>query len=230
MAKLSLICEICGSKFERVLCPSQIARGEGKYCSTYCRSEAQKQRGNVARVCEVCKKPFRVWKSQTDGENGKYCSWKCYSAARRDRITLKCDVCGKEFETVASAISLRGRKHCSKDCKRIAQTGPHCYMWKGGKSFEPYCVAFSRKLKEEVRDAFGRKCFLCGVPENGKKLHVHHVDYDKSQGCKGKRWGLIPLCNSCHAKTNVHRSLYFNMLRDYWIYNYIDFIEKMAKI
>jgi hypothetical protein len=103
-------------------------------------------------------------------------------------------------------------------------------MWKGGKSFEPYCVAFSKKVKEEVRNAFDRKCFLCGAPENGKKLHVHHVDYDKSQGCKGKKWGLVPLCHSCHAKTNNHRYLYFNMLRDYWINTHIDFIAHLSGI
>ena len=196
MAKLSLVCEVCGSKFEKVLCPSQRARGEGKYCSVSCRTEAQRRRGNITRTCVICNKQFLVWRSQTDGENGKYCSWECYSTARRDRVILKCDICGKDFETTKSAIRLRGRKHCSRECARVAVSGPNCYMWNGGKSFEPYCVAFSRKLKEETRDSFGRKCFLCGVSENGEKLHVHHIDYNKLQGCKGKKWALVPLCHS----------------------------------
>jgi hypothetical protein len=92
-------------------------------------------------------------------------------------------------------------------------------QWKGGVSFEPYCHKFTKELKEEVRSEFGRKCFLCDVPENGSKLHVHHADYNKGQGC-GQRWCLVPLCRSCHAKTNHHRHYYFNLLSNYWIFKY----------
>lgn len=104
-----------------------------------------------------------------------------------------------------------------------ATAGDKNPRWLGGKSFEPYCAAFTKKIKEEVRNAFERKCFLCGIPENGKRLDVHHVDYNKSQGCAGLRWSLIPLCHSCHRKTTVHRFHYYTMLRDYWIYAHMDF-------
>lgn len=97
--------------------------------------------------------------------------------------------------------------------------------WKGGRSYEPYCPAFTEKLKEIVRAEFGRKCFLCAKPEdqNGRKLAVHHVDYQKSQGCAGQKWSLIPLCNSCHSKTGRNRSYWFCLLRDYWLNKYLEF-------
>jgi hypothetical protein len=35
-----------------------------------------------------------------------------------------------------------------------------------------------------------------------KKLHVHHIDYNKMQGCSNHTWKLVPLCTSCHGKTS----------------------------
>ena len=37
------------------------------------------------------------------------------------------------------------------------------------------------------------------------KLDVHHIDYNKGQGCSEHEWRLIPLCRSCHIKTNHDR-------------------------
>lgn len=94
-----------------------------------------------------------------------------------------------------------------------------CPTWKGGKSFEPYCPAFNHSKKEEVRERFNRTCFVCGEQENGRKLHVHHVDYNKLQGCKGKQWALLPLCLRCHTRTTNSRHHYFNLLINYWSMN-----------
>jgi len=106
---------------------------------------------------------------------------------------------------------------------RAANKGSKCYNWKGGKSFEPYCPAFNMAIKERVRDAFGRRCYLCGIEETRERHHAHHVDYNKSQGCNGRQWGLVPLCRSCHSKTQHNRWHWFALLRDYWIYEYLDF-------
>ena len=92
--------------------------------------------------------------------------------------------------------------------------------WKGGIAFGKYCPKFNKKLKEEVREKFGRKCYLCPKTEkeNGKKLDVHHCDYNKGQGC-GQKWSLIPLCHKCHIKTNFNRWYWFNLLSNYWALN-----------
>lgn len=90
---------------------------------------------------------------------------------------------------------------------------PH---WKGGKSFEPYCPKFTKQLKEEIRTAFNHHCFLCPAEQNGKKLDIHHIDYDKNDLCNGKKWPLLPFCHSCHMKTNFNRWYWFNLLLNYW--------------
>jgi len=91
--------------------------------------------------------------------------------------------------------------------------------WKGGLSFQPYCPKFNNQLKEEIRATFNYKCFLCGSPQNGRRLCIHHVDYDKNDLCNGKKWPLIPLCQKCHPKTNHNRWYWFNLLMNYWAMN-----------
>lgn len=98
----------------------------------------------------------------------------------------------------------------SKIGKYVGANSP---TWKGGVSFEPYCHKFTLSLKEKVRNEYGRKCFLCGKTEkaNGRKLDVHHFLYDKMEGCNGNGFKLVPLCRSCHAKTNYNREYFQNM-------------------
>jgi len=123
---------------------------------------------------------------------------------------------------------MSGANNCmSRPEVRAKVSGEKCWLWKGGISFEPYCPKFTERLKESIREEFGRKCFICGLPEskNGERLSVHHCDYQKSQGCNGQRWSLIPLCHNCHTKTSRMKWFYFSMLRDYWIYEYIDFFN-----
>ena len=101
---------------------------------------------------------------------------------------------------------LKSKEHNQKNSD--AQKGNKNHNWKGGISYLPYCPKFNKKLKEEVRNKFGRKCFLCNKTElenNGKNMCVHHIDYDKEQGCNGKTFELVPLCRSCHSKTNGER-------------------------
>lgn len=106
----------------------------------------------------------------------------------------------------------------SKAKIREANSGENSPMWRGGLSYKPYCPKFNKELKENIRNQFDRRCFLCGAEENGQCLHVHHVDYNKWQGC-GQKWSLIPLCPRCHSKTSRHRHHYFNLLSNYWAMN-----------
>jgi len=90
-----------------------------------------------------------------------------------------------------------------------AKRGERNPAWLGGVSFEPYCVKFNKEFKERVREFFGRQCVECGAPENGVRLCVHHVNFRKDSCCaEGVVPLFVPLCPSCHAKTNYNR--------DYW--------------
>lgn len=98
-------------------------------------------------------------------------------------------------------------KRKMSEAKKGLLMGKRNGMWKGGVSFEPYCPKFNNTFKEKIRDKFNRKCFLCGIPENGRRLSVHHVKYNKNCGCDNDlKCDYVPLCASCHGKTNHNRS------------------------
>ena len=210
--KVKVLCQQCGKELS--VYPWRVKRGV-KYCSFECRHEAEKDR--VIRVCKQCGKEFWTWPSaiRKGSGSGTYCSFECVKASKPSRVNKTCPTCGKLISLTPRDIK-GGKRFCSQSCaNRLENNG----RWLGGKSFEPYCYKFNNELKEYVRDKFDRRCFVCGTPENGRKLSVHHVDYNKLQGCKGKTWVLIPLCNSCHNKTNHNRWQWFNLLINYWALN-----------
>jgi len=71
-----------------------------------------------------------------------------------------------------------------------------------------YCEKFNREFKERVRAYWGYKCVGCETLQNEKGLHVHHVHYDKKMCCNGSPHDVVPLCNSCHSKTNTNRDFW----------------------
>jgi len=80
-----------------------------------------------------------------------------------------------------------------------------------------YCWKWTEEVRENTRNKYDRKCFLCGkseeeqmneMKEQGKRqfrLSIHHIDSDKEQGCNGKSWKLVPLCIHCHGKVHGHK-------------------------
>jgi len=102
---------------------------------------------------------------------------------------------------------MRGYKNPAKRPEvRLKLSGENHHNWKGGITDKPYCEKWTEELREEVRDKYDRKCYLCGkdekdnITKKGKqwKLSVHHIDEDKGQGCDGKPWKLVPLCLHHH--------------------------------
>jgi 5-methylcytosine-specific restriction endonuclease McrA len=72
--------------------------------------------------------------------------------------------------------------------------------WKGGISNGPYAFSFNGDLKRQIKAKFNHKCAICDG--SSKKLAVHHIDYDKKNSSINN---LVPLCFSCHSKTNYRR-------------------------
>lgn len=91
--------------------------------------------------------------------------------------------------------------------KSIGERNPN---WQGGKSFEPYSPDFNKRTKETLRVFYGNVCFLCNKVQNGQKLDVHHINYDK-QNCNFEN--LVPLCHSCNSKVNFNRNFWTKELR-----------------
>ena len=71
-------------------------------------------------------------------------------------------------------------------------------------------MRFNESYKNYIRNLFGNECFLCGMTSetNDAALSVHHVNYNKKCGCDDSKCICVPLCRSCHSKTNNDR--------DYW--------------
>lgn len=108
--------------------------------------------------------------------------------------------------------SQKGKIVSEETIKKIS--GENASNWKGGISFEPYCQKFNKQLKEHIRERDSRTCQLCGEKENGKKLDVHHIHYDKPN-CTPD---LVSLCKSCNAKVNFNR--------EYWELYFIGLLTK----
>jgi hypothetical protein len=117
--------------------------------------------------------------------------------------------------------SKRGKKHSDKSRRKMSDShkGERSYFWKGGISFEPYCNKFDKPFKERCRKFFGRICVECGKTEveNGKRLDVHHVNFDKSSCCSDATPLFVALCKSCHIKTNHNR--------EYWEQHFTEMIN-----
>ena len=105
--------------------------------------------------------------------------------------------------------------------RRLAQLGEKGSNWRGGISFEPYCVKFNREFKERVRAFFEYQCQECGhVWKEGEiKLSVHHVNFNKKTCCDNSVPLFVPLCVKCHPKTNNNR--------EFWEYWFTEMINRI---
>ena len=90
------------------------------------------------------------------------------------------------------------------DCSVKYNSGKNHYNWNNWSSRGEYGAEFDNALKEQVRFRDNYKCQICGCSqlENGRKLDVHHIDYNKKYN---KLNNLIALCMKCHMKTNHNR-------------------------
>lgn len=225
-------CKRCNKEF--IASRYEVNSGNGIYCSRTC------ARGNpkVIKVCIVCGNTFEIWKYKSDLGFGKYCSIKCKAdnqkgKVKSDRYDATCKNCGNVFKVNVYRHRTKQDQYCSLSCFWKCHTKENHPSWRGGiwkGNSSHYCDKWTEKLREEIRVLFNRKCYICGNPEEfeRRKLSVHHCDYNKSQGCKGTKWSLIPLCTSCHAKTNHNVWYWFCLLRDHWIYSYILFNDDIT--
>lgn len=237
--RIQVKCATCGKVFESV--ESHIKGRKNKYCSRACYAKARSKMMSgpnnplwkdekLTHKCDWCGKVFEITPSRLKNNSTNCCSEVCrkkltskiYRGENHhlwNRVTKTCLYCGKEY-TVPQSL-----KNTSKYCSRKCQTkymgrlysGENSPNWKGGISFEPYCPKFNRGFKERVRDFWNHECGFCGKSEenNGKKLAVHHVNYDKMVCCNNVAPLFILLCESCHTKTNYNRDYWEEMFTNY---------------
>jgi len=165
----------------------------------------------IKLVCWQCTRYF-------NGEPGtRFCSDACESKYKRreryeDRLysflPRTCENCGKSY---LAAIGKKSR-FCCQSCYTEWAKGENSPNWKGGISQGKYCTLFNEPLKEVVRNYFNNRCFECNKSkeENNRALDIHHINYQKQCGCDNSRFCIyIPLCRSCHMKTNGNRYYWY---------------------
>jgi hypothetical protein len=116
--------------------------------------------------------------------------------------------------------------------KRINGTifsGDKHYNWQGGKSFEPYGLDFNNQFKLAIKQRDGFMCLKCGMREEdsiklfNRKLHIHHINYDKKltivENC-------CALCCRCNCEANFNRNswtkFFQSLLTEIYKYKYED--------
>lgn len=106
-------------------------------------------------------------------------------------------------------------KRCSMIKCGLEHSREKASSWLGGISFEPYGVDFNNNIKAFVRKRDNYACQICGFLENGKRLSIHHIDYNKNHNYHEN---LISLCHNCHSETNHNRpywtSYFQNLMRE----------------
>ena len=174
---------------------------------------------------ETCRKKSESTKGEKAFWFGKH-----HSEETKEKIRRKNTGTVKSKESKEKQREkMKGRKRSKEYCENISKAkmgdknpmfgkkGEDHPSWKGGISFEPYCPKFNEAFKEKVRERFNRECFLCGKSEanDGRKLSVHHVQYNKNCGCDDElKCDFVPTCMSCHAKTGHNREYWENFIVD----------------
>jgi uncharacterized protein (DUF983 family) len=228
--KVVKMCEQCGREYDAY----PFEKDTRRFCSRECvgkwRSENIRgdshpfSKDKIVKTCEQCGGEFEAIPSRKDA---RFCSNECHNIWMSENQrgensptwkggTIKkiCEQCGEEFEVYPSQDAKR--RFCSTECMGKGLSGENNHGWQGGISFEPYCPKFNEAFRESIREKFGRICFLCPTTEeeNGTKLSVHHVNYDKNCLCNDSDCEFVPLCMPCHLKTNFNREYWEEMIME----------------
>lgn len=105
---------------------------------------------------------------------------------------------------------------CSEDTKMLISkrmtdlswTGEKNPNWRGGVSFKSYPIEFNNSLCKFIRKRDNYVCQGCGKIEGkelddyGRRLAIHHIDYNKNNLDYSN---LITLCVVCNSKANKNR-------------------------
>jgi endogenous inhibitor of DNA gyrase (YacG/DUF329 family) len=236
---IAVKCALCGN--DKQIKPFEFRNSKTKrfFCNRKCMGKWQSVHflgdsnpnfsvGKIQCNCVICGKPKLISPSRKKHHPITVCSDKCkgiYNASRykgdkspkwKPGKETTCAYCGKTvLKTIASQKAYKNN-FCSSKCHSNWRSEHNKQSnnpnWNGGKSFDPYPIAFTEDLKETVRDRDQRVCQLCGKTEsqNGEKLSVHHIDYDKENL---NLENLISLCHDCHVKTNFKRQYWTELLR-----------------
>lgn len=227
--KIKSICKLCKKEFLYYQSCSN-----GNFCSKICYINYKARKTNTKEFkCNCCGKLF-IEKIRNSDSDRKYCSIECYRKMRNSGYYKKkslCIQCNSEYypyrknSKFCSNIYFhnwsigrfvawnKGLKGTHFSVNTEFKKGENHIFWKGGISKEPYPFNFNDILKLYIRGMYHFRCQLCN---NESDLVVHHIDYNKNNL---KLNNLIPLCRSCHSKTNYNRKHWKTILKKIVIFD-----------
>lgn len=98
----------------------------------------------------------------------------------------------------------------------IKITGSNHPNWTGDN--KEYCYIWTDySFKEYIRNRDNNRCLNPYCNDKTKKLHVHHIDYNKKNCNKSN---LITLCNSCNCRANFDREWHKEWYKTIIIHRY----------
>lgn len=209
------------------ICPNCgiIHNKRGKCHNKACGYEYRKRRNTIWKRCGYCGMFFPTESGHIKQGRGKHCgitcaflSWLEDTPNRAKKISKS--LLGREITwgdkisqtLTGTTLPEEHKKKISDTCKivlsdpemieRTKHYGPENGMFNNYSSYEPYTKEFDEHRKEECRNMYNGKCVVCGITkdENGRRLDVHHIDYNK---LNSELWNLYPLCMPCHCFTKV---------------------------
>jgi len=128
---------------------------------------------------------------------------------------------GRKFSPTVSLTALQKEVHAL----RLSEWN-YGGFWYGAVTYRNpraiYCEKWTPEFRERVRAFFEYRCVECGNPQNGKKLHVHHVWYNKNSCCDDKPRSFVALCHSCHSRT---QPMFKNT--EYWSNHFQEIIDNI---
>lgn len=167
------------------------------------------RRRPIPRRCVICPKCFCTFRQREFAQ--KWCSWKCYTAAKRIDAEKSCEQCGKVF-TASTRWHLKRRRFCGRHCM---------WAWRREHASE-LKIRFGQRKQDRGRDwpqasqlareSHEHKCQApgCDVPLNERASVDHIIPYRLLLKLKADDPGLnpndqrnlIPLCRPHHVRKN----------------------------
>lgn len=195
------VCKHCG-KYNTTFVETK------EYCDEKCRRKYKENIG-VEKYCIGCGELFLKKK----GSSRQYC-----------------DNCQWEIRSEMGKANA-GEGHAMYGNHHKLETRIKMSLKKGGDGTftrRDYCEKWTPEFRERVRAFFNYQCVECGkdqsenISKAGKwrKLHVHHVNYNKKVCCENEDVEerlFVTLCNVCHPKTNANK--------EYWIQHFTEIIN-----
>jgi hypothetical protein len=190
--KIKCHCKFCGKEFFTL--PCYIRKGGGKFCNKQCESKYRKGKQIPKEVSDKISLALKgraltpEWKVKiSKARMGKYTGIQNPRFGKQLSEETKAKLRAKRIgKPLSEEHKVKIRDHTPRGAD-----SPH---WRGGKSFEPYCLKFNPPLRNNVREFFGNHCINCGksADENFTKsgkcelLSVHHVFTEKMACCESK--------------------------------------------